>query len=385
MFHIASIEEIKRGKVTDVYFERTLKVLRAKGIEKRVKAEFIAKKLPYNWPWAVLAGLDECMEIFKELPVNVRSMPEGTIFRPYEPVMEIEGSYSEFGKFETALLGLLCQASGVATKAARCRIAAGDRTLISFGGRRVHPAIAPMVERNAYIGGCDGVAIVKSAELIGEEPSGTIPHALILMMGSTVEAVRAFHEVIEPKVKRVALIDTFNDEKFEALNVAEGAGDFLYALRLDTPASRKGDFLGILEEVRWELNLRGYGRIKLFVSGGLDEDDILKLNPVVDGYGIGTSISNAKVVDFAMDIMEIEGKPIAKRGKMSGSKRVVRCSKCYQDQIIPLTQKSTRCTCGGKLFDLLEPLVKKGKLVKRLPSHREIRKYVLKQLKGFPV
>jgi nicotinate phosphoribosyltransferase len=50
-----------------------------------------------------------------------------------------------------------------------------------------------MVERNAYIGGCDGVAIVKSAELIGEEPSGTIPHALILMMGSTVEAVRAFH------------------------------------------------------------------------------------------------------------------------------------------------------------------------------------------------
>ena len=385
MFHIASIEEIRKGKVTDVYFERTLQVLKAKGIDKRVKAEFICKKLPNNWPWAVLAGVEECMEIFRELPVMVRSMPEGTIFRAYEPVMEIEGNYSAFGKFETVLLGLLCQASGVATKAARLRKLAENRTLISFGGRRVHPAIAPMVERNAYIGGCDGVAIMKSAELIGEEPSGTIPHALILMMGSTIKAVRAFHEVIEPKVKRVALIDTFNDEKFEAINVAEEAGDFLYALRLDTPGSRKGDFLRILEEVRWELNLRGYGRIKLFVSGGLNEDDIIRLNPVVDGYGIGTSISNARVVDFAMDIVEIEGKPIAKRGKMSGSKRVLRCPKCHQDQIIPFTQKSSRCSCGGKLIDLLVPLAKNGKLIKTPPSHKEIRKYVLKQLKNFPL
>jgi len=385
MFHIASIEEIRKGKVTDVYFERTLQVLKAKGIDKRVKAEFIAKKLPNNWPWAVLAGVEECMEIFRELPVTVRSMPEGTIFRAYEPVMEIEGNYSAFGKFETVLLGLLCQASGVATKAARLRKMAEDRTLISFGGRRVHPAIAPMVERNAYIGGCDGVAIVKSAELIGIEPSGTIPHALILMMGSTIEAVRAFHEVIEPKVKRVALIDTFNDEKFEAINVAEEAGDFLYALRLDTPGSRKGDFLRILEEVRWELDLRGYRKIKLFVSGGLDEDDIVKLNPIVDGYGIGTSISNARVVDFAMDIVEIDGKPIAKRGKMSGSKRVLRCPKCYQDKTVPLAQKLSSCSCGGKLSDLLVPLIKNRKSVKEQPSHKEIRQYVLKQLKNFPL
>ncbi|MCX5885777.1 MAG: nicotinate phosphoribosyltransferase, partial [Proteobacteria bacterium] len=236
-----------------------------------------------------------------------------------------------------------------------------------------------------YIGGCDGVAIVKSAELIGEEPSGTIPHALVLMMGSTIKAVRAFHEVIKPNVKRVALIDTFNDEKFEAINVAEEVGDFLYALRLDTPASRKGDFLRILEEVRWELNLRGYGRIKLFVSGGLDEDDIVRLNPVVDGYGIGTSVSNAKVVDFAMDIVEIEDKPIAKRGKMSGSKRVLRCPKCHQDKTVPLAQKLSRCSCGGKLIDLLVPLVKNGRLVKKQPSHKEVRGYVLRQLKKFPV
>jgi nicotinate phosphoribosyltransferase len=385
MFHIASPEEIRKGRVADVYFERTFQILKARGIDKRVKAEFICKKLPNNWPWAVFAGLDESMEILKGLSLNVRSLPEGTIFRAYEPVMGIEGSYLEFGMYETALLGLLCQASGVATKAARLRKLTGKRALISFGGRRVHPAIAPMIERNAYIGGCNGVAILKSAELLGIEPSGTIPHALILMMGSTVEAVRAFHEVIEPKVKRVALIDTFQDEKFEAINVAEQTGDSLYAMRLDTPGSRKGDFYRILEEVRWELNLRGYQKIKLFVSGGLDEEDVVRLNPLVDGYGIGTSMSNAKVVDFAMDIMEIEGEPIAKRGKMSGSKRVLRCQKCHQDQIIPFKQKPARCACGGRLLDLLVPLIKNGKLIKKLPSHKEIREYVLKQLKNFPL
>jgi len=55
----------------------------------------------------------------------------------------------------------------------------------------------------------------------------------------------------------------------------------------------------------------------------------LKLNPLVDAYGVGTSITNARVIDFAMDIIEIDGKPLAKRGKMSGSKSVLRCAKCF--------------------------------------------------------
>jgi nicotinate phosphoribosyltransferase len=53
-----------------------------------------------------------------------------------------------------------------------------------------------MVERSAFIGGCDGVAAAKSPEFIREEPIGTMPHALILVMGDTVEATKAFHDVI---------------------------------------------------------------------------------------------------------------------------------------------------------------------------------------------
>jgi nicotinate phosphoribosyltransferase len=295
--------------------------------------------------------------------------------------------YTDFGLYETSLLGLICQASGVATKAARCKKAAGERRVISFGARRIHPVVAPMVERNAFIGGCDGVSVVKNAEFIGEEPAGTMPHALILIMGDTVEATRAFDEVIHPKVKRVSLIDTFNDEKIEAIRVAEALGKKLFGIRLDTPSSRRGDLQKIIEEIRWEMNLRGFGRIQIYVSGGLDEKRILALNPVVDAYGVGTSITNARVIDFAMDIIEIDGKPLAKRGKMSGSKSVLRCSKCFQDKIAPFKKNrgrsilgADRCSCGGRFKELLIPFIQDRKILWDVPKPQAIREYVLKQL-----
>src|SRR5205814_6314800 len=113
----------------------------------------------------------------------VRAMDEGSVFRPYEPVLVVEGTYVEWAPYETALLGLLCQASGIATKAARCKKAAGERQVISFGARRMHPAIAPMIERNAFIGGCEGVGVTKAAEGIDGEPLGAIPHSPGLVVG----------------------------------------------------------------------------------------------------------------------------------------------------------------------------------------------------------
>ena len=380
MLHIASNREIKEGLVSDVYFERTEKILKAKGIDKDVTVEFVAKGFPSDWPWAVFAGVEECATLLRDLPVDVRIIKEGTLFHPYEPVMEIRGKYLDFGRYETALLGLICQASGVATMAARCRKAAGDRPVMSFGARRMHPAIVPMVDRNAYIGGCDGVSVGLGARLVGQEPSGTMPHALILLVGNTVEATRAFHEVIEPKVKRVSLIDTFNDEKIEALNVARALGEDLFGIRLDTPGSRRGDFFRIMEEVRWELDLHGFEHVKIFLSGGLDETQILKYNPFADAYGVGTAISNAPVVDFSMDIVEIEGKPLAKRGKMSGSKRVLRCGQCFETELIPAQKIPSGCRCGGETEEILVPLFQDGKEKGRLLKPDEIRQFVIEQL-----
>jgi nicotinate phosphoribosyltransferase len=376
-FHTASDAEIKSGEVYDVYFERTVEILKARGDRKRVKAEVYLKALPDEWDWGVLAGIEEAAALLEGVPLDVQAMDEGTIFAPYQPVMVVEGVYVDWAQYETALLGVLCQASGIATKAARCKKAAGERQVISFGARRMHPVIAPMIERNAFIGGCDGVAVTKAAELIDADPTGTIPHALVLMIGDTVEALKAFNEIVDRKVRRVALIDTLQDEKFEAIRVAEALGNDLYAVRLDTPSSRRGDLYRIVEEVRWELNLRGFGHVKIITSGGIDEYEILRLNPVVDAYGVGTSIANAPVVSFALDITEIEGRPTAKRGKWSGAKQVFRRRGTLETVVVPA---GTTPPGAGPWDAMLKPLIEGGRVVRDLPPPRTIRDFVLDQL-----
>lgn len=375
-FHIATAKDIIEGKVTDVYFKRALDVLTAKDMRAQVKAEFVVKRFPRNYPWAILAGLDEALSLLSSLPVKVKAMPEGSVFFPGEPVMVIEGSYRDFAIHETALLGFLCQASGIATKAARVRVAAGNKPVVHFGARRMHPAITPMIDRNAYIGGCDGVATLAGAEELGLDPSGTMPHSMILLFGDTVQAARAFDEVIDPLVQRTVLIDTFADEKFESIRVAEVLGKKLHAVRLDTPGSRRGDFLAICREVRWELDLRGYRHVKILVSGGVNEYSIRELNQVVDSYGVGTSISSAPVLDFAMDIIAIDAKPVAKRGKLSGEKQVFVNKKDGTRYIAPSEKKAQR-----GYIPLIRPVLDKGRLLRALPGHADIRQYVLKQIK----
>jgi nicotinate phosphoribosyltransferase len=382
---IADWDDIKSGQVTDVYFRRAVEILSAKDIHKHVSAEVRAPSFPDDYGYAVLAGIEEAAHLFEGLSVDVLAMDEGTVFRPGEPVMLISGDYVDFAVYETPLLGFLCQESGIATKAARCKTAAGEHTVLSFGARRMHPALAPIIDRSAYIGGCDGVSVVESAEFLGEKPIGTIPHALILVVGAPVEAFKVFDEIMSEDVNRIALVDTFGDEKFEALNAAEALGDRLFAVRLDTPSSRRGNFKEIFEEVRWELDLRGYQHVKLVASGGIDEYSIAELNDVVDSYGVGTSISSASVIDFAMDIVEIGGRPIAKRGKMSGVKKVFKCPKCFARRVIPIRKthaSPVSCTCGGEMTDLLKPLIQQGKIVQDLPSPQEIRRFVMDQLAG---
>jgi len=382
----ATFDEIKNGLISDVYFYRTQQILKELNVDKKVIVEFALKKFPCNYNWGILTGIEECIELFAGLDINVWSMPEGTIFEANQPIMVIEGRYLDFGIYETALLGLLCQASGIATKAARLRKAATNKLLLSFGARRMHPTIAPMIERNAYIGGCDGVAVIKSANIIGIEPTGTTPHSLILLVGDTVKACQAFNEIIDKKVKRVALIDTFLDEKFEALNVAEALNNELFAVRLDTPTNRRGDFLSLLKEIRWELDIRGFHHVKLFVSGGIDEKNIYELNEVVDAYGVGTSMAAAPVMDFSMDIVEIEGKPISKRGKLSGRKEVYRCPQCFKTEVVPYKWKvKPKCECNKTYDTLLLPLVENGKVINEQPAPNQIRENVLQQLQKYCV
>jgi nicotinate phosphoribosyltransferase len=382
-FHVAPDEHIKAGMVTDVYFERVTAALKKRGINPYVSMEVRTTSLPDEWRWAVFAGLEELMELAEGLPVELRAMDEGELFMAGDPVFSVSGHYLDFGVFETAMLGLVCQASGIATNAARCKLAAGSRSVISFGARRMHPALAPMIERNAFVGGCDGVAVVESARRIGEEPSGTMSHTLILCCQDERLAYETFDEAMPPDVMRVALVDTFQDEKFGALYAAEVLGDKLFAVRLDTPGSRRGDFLKIMKEVRWELDIRGYGHVKLFISGDLDEEKILIYNEVADAYGVGTHISNSPVVNFAMDIVEIDGKPLAKRGKESGLKQVWRCvSDGSRVRALAGASDITCPQCDGGMEPLLKVRYRDGKALQPRETPQQVRARVLENIKS---
>ncbi|HSK86384.1 MAG TPA: nicotinate phosphoribosyltransferase [Rubrobacter sp.] len=322
-FNSATDAEILKADVADSYFHRTMQILRARGIEDTPVHAELAYKTSDPHEWFVVAGLDEVAYLLDGVEVDARAVPEGTICRPHEPVLTLSGPYGAFAEHETAILGLLCQASGIATGAARCRLAAGEKPVVSFGARRMHPAITPMIERAAYLGGCDMVAVDLAVERLGIPSTGTTPHALVLILGSTSEAARAFDEVIEPEVPRTIIIDTFDDEKFGALLAARAIPDSISAIRMDTPGNRRGDFLDLMREVRWELDRNGFERVKIFASGGIDVEYILHLNPACDAYGVGGAIADAPMIDYSLDIVEVDGEDRSKRGKRGGRKRLL--------------------------------------------------------------
>jgi nicotinate phosphoribosyltransferase len=180
-----------------------------------------------------------------------------------------------------------------------------------------------MIERSAHIGGADGVSNVAGAEAVGLKASGTMPHALVICMRDQTRAWKAYDKHVAEDVPRIMLCDTYEDEKKEAIEAAEALGDALDSVRLDTTGSRRGDFREIIEEVRWELDIRGYDDVGIFVSGGIGVKEVLELRDVADGFGVGGSIASVPPVDFSLDIVEVEGELAGKRGEKSGKKEVV--------------------------------------------------------------
>jgi nicotinate phosphoribosyltransferase len=366
-FLIVDEEDIKAGKTTDKYFVRLEEILEKKGINPLVVAE-----LTVSSGWGVFCGLEDVLTLFDGKAVDIYAMSEGTIFFPHEPVITIVGNYLEFATLETAILGFISSSSGIATKAFKVKLAARDRPVYSFGSRRQHPVLAAMVERSAYIGGMDGVSNVAAEKYLGLDSIGTMPHSLMICMDGNLEGWKAFNEVMPSDVPRIYLIDTYEDEKTEAIKLVENL-DRIDAVRLDTPSSRRGNFRKIIQEVRWELDIRGKRDVKIFVSGGIDERAVLELSDIVDAFGVGTSVAGAPPIDFAFDIVEKEGKFVAKRGKRGGMKQVFRDMDSFEDQITLFKE-------AGNGKPLLEKWMENGRILQR-PSMEKAREWSLEQMR----
>jgi nicotinate phosphoribosyltransferase len=269
----------------------------------------------------------------------------------------------------------------VGTSAVKLRIAAQNRSLLSFGIRRMPPAIAPIIDRACYIAGFDGISCVLSAEKLGIPATGTIPHALIMLEEGIIKAAKSFDSNIDKSVSRIVLSDTFNDERVEVLQALDALGEKLTGVRLDTPGSRRGDLIEIIQEIKWELKLRKREDVKIFLSGGLTEETVLEYRDFADGFGVGTYVSNSPTVDFALDIVEIEDKAIAKRGKFAGRKQVGFCSKCQIYLCEEFSVEEITCpSCKEVMEKKLEKIMENGKVISKIPTEQQIRDFVLQQI-----
>ncbi len=314
--------EILSGDSADVYFARAERILEREGLDPLVTMEVFARER------AILCGIDEAKNLLGHVlagcdpaETQVEALGDGDAIAPKEIVLRIRARYRTFGLYETAFLGMLAHSTGWATAARECVDAAAPEPVISFGARHIHPDITDVLDYAAIVGGCVGASTPAGARLAGLSPTGTMPHSLVLIFGDTVEAALAFDRDLEPDVPRLVLVDTFKDEAEEALRVAHALGDRLYGIRLDTPSERGRVTSDLVKEVRARLDQAGFRHVRIVVSGGLNPDRISYFKEdgaPVDSFAVGSYISGATPIDFTGDIKEIDGRPIAKRGRIPG-------------------------------------------------------------------
>jgi nicotinate phosphoribosyltransferase len=325
------VERIREGYYSDVYFNRTVDVLRADRQHPQVLMQVFQKNE------AIVGGMDEaiaivklCSDDFSQL--RVHALYDGDEIAPWETAMTIEGDYSLFARLETVYLGVLSRRTKVATNVRRVVDAAKGKQIIFFPARHDHHLVQTGDGYAAYVSGAIGVSTDAQAAWWGGKGVGTVPHSLIAAYdGNTVLAAQKYAEYVDPSVNLVVLVDFENDCVRTSLEVARALKGRLWGVRLDTSETMvdvsiqklMGDFdpRGVNPElcrlVRRALDREGFEQVKLVVSGGFNIDKIERFEREqvpVDAYGVGSAFFRG-IYDFTADVVMVEGQPIAKVGR----------------------------------------------------------------------
>src|SRR5437588_5394472 len=218
------VERIREGYYSDVYFNRTVDVLRADNQHPHVLMQVFQKK------HAVIGGMDEaiaivklCSEDFSQL--RVQALYDGDEAAPWETTLTIEGDYSLFARLETVYLGVLSRRTKVATNVRRVVEAAGGKQIMFFPARHDHHLVQTGDGYAAYVSGAIGVSTDAQAAWWGGKGVGTVPHSLIAAYnGDTSRAAEKYAEYIDPSVNLVVLVDFENDCVRTSLEVARRLG-----------------------------------------------------------------------------------------------------------------------------------------------------------------
>lgn len=311
---------------------------------------------------------------------DVYAMPEGTIFFANEPILEVTAPIIEAQIIETTLLNTIGFQTMIASKAARCIYAAGDRPLIDFSLRRTQGQDAGIkVARNTYLAGFAGTSNVLAGKNYDIPTSGTMAHSYIEAFSDEIEAFYAYSDTFPENT--ILLIDTYDTLKgaqnaVEIAKAMQDRGNSLVGVRLDS-----GDMADLSQKVRQILDDAELFDVKIFASSGFDEFKIAKVIAAggkIDAFGVGTKAgvsADAPYLDIVYKMVRFKDRNVRKlspdKVTIAGKKQVFRKSDkngSHLEDIIGLRDETIP---GGT--PLLEKVVENGELLGSHPSLAEIR------------
>ena len=310
------------------------------------------------------------------------AVPEGTPIFAGEPVLTLRAPIIEAQIPETYLLAAFSFPTLIATKAARCVHAAGERPVVEFGTRRAHTAEAGVLgARAAYIGGCSGTSNALAGMRFGIPVSGTSAHSWVMSFACEMEAFRNLQSILGEHT--VQLLDTY--DPVEGARHAAKLGQPLWGVRLDS-----GDIVSLSKQVRAILDQAGLTDVKIMASGDLDEykiRDLLAAGAPLDAFGVGTQLSvsaDSPVLSATYKMVELDIGGIKRfTAKYSEDKTTLPGSKqIFRDVARDVVARSGEC---GKGEALLRPVMLGGQLIEPLPSLEQARARAAQSLAAFPV
>ena len=325
------VERIRSGYYSDAYFNLTRQLLQREGNHARVVMQVFQKK------HSLLGGIDEAVAVLKQCSddwgaLDVHALYEGDQIEPHETVMTIEGDYSLFAHLETVYLGCMARRTLVMRNVREVVEAANGKQILFFPARHDHWLVQTGDGWAAHVAGAIGVSTDAQASWWGGRGVGTVPHSLIAAYGGdTVAATKVWARHYAHDMNVTVLVDFENDSVRTALEVADGLGDDLWGVRLDTSErlvdrslwEQMGDFppTGVnhvlVRKVRDALDAAGHERVKIVVSGGFTPErirDFERTAVPVDAYGVGSSLLRGEN-DFTADVVLLDGQPCAKAGR----------------------------------------------------------------------
>lgn len=357
--------DIDYSYYTDKYFIYTNHILRQEQINPIIAMNVFARGK------GKVVGLDQAVDILENYSTIKKDGGEVWItqkeeFQEKDTLMIIKAPAQSFIELETLYLGVLSSALSealgilpptdqeVQDKFKKLKEIYQETPIIYFGARHYHYKHDKRIAKIALENGAAQTSTDIGSSNINKSGVGTMPHALILIMAekygisnATLMAAKLFDKHIDQSVPRTILVDTFNREITDSLQVANYFQNRPFSVRLDTcgenigegvepynsnngkdPTFYKGRGMTIqlVSNLKSALVENGYANnCQIFLSSGFSDENKAKAfmkahdlyksqtgNNLFDGVGIGEITPS---IFCTADICEVNGMPIYKTGR----------------------------------------------------------------------